>query len=167
MSLDPYPGDAEILRRSRGQELLKAMSNPPKAPRSGPKNDYTSRRRPRAVEHEIQVAVMRWATQAEAAHPSLRWLHAIPNGGQRHIAVAAKLKAEGVKRGVPDLCLPVPRGTFHGLYLELKAPGGKATEEQHDWLTGLALMGYQTALAHTAELAIEQLTAYLSLPPNP
>ena len=38
----------------------------------------------------------------------------IPNGGSRHKAEAARLKVQGVKAGVPDLCIPVARGNSRG-----------------------------------------------------
>lgn len=61
--------------------------------------------------------------------PELRWLHAIPNGGYRDKVTAGKLKAEGVKRGIPDIFLPLPLRTFDrsycGLYVEMKRPETK------------------------------------------
>src|ERR1043166_9911283 len=39
----------------------------------------------------------------------LKWLHAIPNGGERTARTAALLKAEGVRKGGADVFLPVPR----------------------------------------------------------
>ena len=59
----------------------------------------------KASEHQEQVALFRWAEFAIARWPELALMYAIPNGGHRHKAVAAGLKAEGVKRGVPDVCL--------------------------------------------------------------
>jgi hypothetical protein len=78
-----------------------------------------------------------------AAHalPVLNELYAIPNGGQRHGAVAAKLKAEGVKAGTPDLHLPVARGWFHSLYIEMKRAGGKVSPEQLDRIARLRANG--------------------------
>lgn len=52
-----------------------------------------------------------------------RWLHAIPNGGTRSMATGARMKAEGTKAGVLDIFLPVARGGYHGLYIEMKKPG--------------------------------------------
>jgi hypothetical protein len=69
----------------------------------------------------------------ESKYPALRMLHAIPNGGHRHKATAARLKAAGVKAGVPDICLPVARGDWHGLYIELKVGKNKLTEAQRRW----------------------------------
>lgn len=64
---------------------------------------------------------------------ALRWLHAIPNGGARDPITAARMKAEGVKRGVPDLFLPVARHGWHGLYLEMKKDKGKPSDEQKEF----------------------------------
>jgi hypothetical protein len=47
---------------------------------------------------------------------------------------------------VPDICLPVPRGGWHGLYIELKARGGSASREQKQWLAALQRLGYRAEL---------------------
>lgn len=83
-------------------------------------------------EHQEQVALFRWAACLEAQHPELKLMYAIPNGGARHIAVARKLKAEGVKAGMPDICLPVARQTFHALYIEMKSEKGKLSSLQKE-----------------------------------
>ncbi|MBS3932992.1 MAG: VRR-NUC domain-containing protein [Truepera sp.] len=77
-------------------------------------------------------------------------------------ATAGKLKAEGVRPGVPDLCLPVPRGPYHGLYLELKRRrGGKLSLIQQTWLDRLTAQGYRTVVAKGASEAIRELERYL------
>lgn len=88
-------------------------------------------------EHTEQVALFQWAAVFTYKYSVLGKLFAIPNGGQRHKAVAAKLKAEGVKAGVPDICLPVARGGYHALYIELKVGKNKPTKDQERWLQGL------------------------------
>lgn len=40
---------------------------------------------------------------------------------KRDKATAVALKRQGVKAGVPDICLPVARNGYHGLHIELKA----------------------------------------------
>ena len=65
------------------------------------------------TEHEEQALVIQWAELHKRTLPGLELLHAIPNGGDRDVRVATKLKAEGVKAGVPDLLLPVPASGFH------------------------------------------------------
>lgn len=119
------------------------------------------RERP-ATEHQEQVSLFRWAEFAQGRYPELALLFAIPNGGHRHKAVAARLKAEGVKRGVPDLCLPVPRGIHHGLYIEMKTATGSASKEQKKWLQALQAQGYRVAICRGWEAAKDFIEDYLT-----
>ena len=65
-------------------------------------------------------------------YPELRWLHAVPNGlAASSVIAAAKMKRQGMTKGIPDVCLPVARRGAHGLYIELKRKdGGKLSPEQ-------------------------------------
>ena len=112
-------------------------------------------------EHTEQVALFRWAALAKSRWPELMLLHAIPNGGHRHIQVARRLKAEGVKAGVPDLCLPVARGGWHGLYIELKTATGRLSAEQGEWLTALETQGYRVAVCRGWQGAWRVIEEYL------
>jgi len=100
-------------------------------------------------EHDEQVALFDWA---EMVHlPGIELMYAIPNGGHRHPAVAAKLKKEGVKASIPDIHLPIARGGYHGLYIELKkpkdaTPAGRATEGQIEMLSALSEEGHLALL---------------------
>ncbi|MGL5474235.1 MAG: VRR-NUC domain-containing protein [Citrobacter braakii] len=115
----------------------------------------------RMSEHEEQAQLIRHCKEHEAQYPELALIHAVPNGGARHPAVAAKLKAEGVKAGVPDLFLPVSRGNSLGLYIELKASGGKVSEEQWIMLGALARQGYTCIVAYGWEKAWAEIESYL------
>lgn len=92
----------------------------------------------------------------------LLWCH-VPNGGIRHLREAIKLKAAGVKAGVPDVLLftatPLaPRGVA----LELKAQGkgyGDLEDVQREWLSALASEGWTTILAFGCDDAVSQLQA--------
>lgn len=113
-------------------------------------------------EHTEQCRLIEWAGFAAAQHPKLRMLYAIPNGGARHKATAAKLKAEGVRKGVPDLCLPVARGPHHGLYIELKRrQGSYPSEEQKQWLADLTTAGYRAEVCKGWEAARDVILDYL------
>ena len=71
-----------------------------------------------------QINVIAWADWNAIMYPELRWLHHIPNGGSRNKAEAVKFKQMGVRSGVSDLCLPYPKGIYHGLYIEMKYGSG-------------------------------------------
>lgn len=113
-------------------------------------------------EHKEQSALFHWANYAQATLPELRLLFAIPNGGHRHKVTAAKMKAEGVKRGVPDICLPVSRGHYHGLYIELKTHKGRASREQKRWLARLTDEGYRAVICRGWNDARQELETYLN-----
>lgn len=116
------------------------------------------------TEHDEQVAVFRWAAANEYRHPELRWLFAIPNGGHRHPAVAAKLKAEGVRAGLPDVALLCPKNGKSGLFIEIKRAdhSNHTTPQQDEWITALQSFGYDVVIAYGADAAIQALEEYLS-----
>ena len=122
-----------------------------------------------------QVVLFQWAALAKGKYPELAWLYAVPNGGLRSKAVAGKLKAQGVKSGVPDIQLDVARQGFHGLRIELKAPEvkaapgitkrkppGRTSTEQDAWLEQLRSQGYRAEVAYGWPDAMEILVDYLS-----
>ena len=114
------------------------------------------------LEDAEQRVIFQWAAMETAARPELGLLYAIPNGGKRAIKTAVALKKQGVKRGVPDMCLPVARGGYHGLYIELKRQkGGVVSETQKIWITALAKQGYKAVVCKGAEEAIGTIKEYL------
>lgn len=114
------------------------------------------------TEHEEQVALMRLVEMHLGRWPELGMLYAIPNGSERNVIVGRKLKAEGVKKGVPDLCLPVPRGGHHGLYVELKRQkGGQVSAEQKAWISALRGQGYRAEVCKGATEAWDVIREYV------
>ena len=112
-------------------------------------------------ETDEQIKIIEWARFMERASPELALLYHVPNGGKRSMSEAARFKREGVKAGVPDLCLPVPRGGYHGLCIELKAVNGKPSDYQLQWLTMLSQQGYCAKLCYGADEAIRTIDKYL------
>lgn len=117
-----------------------------------------NRKRSEATEQERVIDWCRWHEQRM---PELRLIFHIPNGGSRNEIEAKRLKAQGVKAGVPDLCLPVPRGECHGLYIEMKYGRNKTTPKQEEWLEALRKQGYKTEICYGADEAITVLKEYL------
>lgn len=108
-----------------------------------------------------QTALFRWAGLMSGQFPEIEMLYHIPNGGSRNKIEAAHLKQQGVKAGVPDLCLPVARGEYHGLYIELKYGKNKPTENQKRWINLLRSQNYKAEVAYGWEEASKIILEYL------
>ena len=113
------------------------------------------------TEHEEQVALFQWAEANEGEHEELKLLFAVPNGGYRPMATAAQLKAEGVRAGVPDVCLPVARGRFHSLWIEMKRKPNTTSDAQRAWLDALRRYGHCAVVCWSANEAINSIISYL------
>lgn len=117
---------------------------------------------PEPKEDEEQRNLFRWAELMAGKYPELGMMYHIPNGGSRRRVEAAILKGMGVKKGVPDVCLPVAAGPYHGMYIEMKrSRSGKPSPEQTNWLEKLTGQGYKAALCHGWREASEAIEAYL------
>lgn len=114
------------------------------------------------TEHDIQCQVIRWFDLQYRNSTKCGRLMAIPNGGHRHISVAKKLKAEGVRAGVPDLFLPVENGLCNGLFIEMKSQKGKTTDAQDGWIAFLRMQGYSVSVCHSFEEAKAVIEDYLN-----
>lgn len=110
-----------------------------------------------------QERVINWATFYAKDFPELDLLYHVPNGGSRNQLEAANLKRQGVKAGVPDLVLPVPRQQFHGLYVEMKWGKNTTTDKQDWWLEQLQQQGYKTAVCWSADEAMDVIAEYMEI----
>ncbi len=110
-----------------------------------------------------QASIIGWAQWQQGRDSELRMLYHCPNGGSRNKIEAAKLKQMGVVAGVPDLHLPVPKGVYHGLYIELKYGGGRLEKSQREFLQAAAGYGYYAVCCYGAEMAIRIIQEYLNL----
>jgi hypothetical protein len=124
------------------------------------------------LEHDEQVKVIDWCNVHHVKYPMLKWIFAIPNAAKRSWKVGREMKAEGVKKGVPDLCLPYPTRflidieggdltLYHGLYIEMKRKGNTTTADQKEWLDYLEYVGYKTAVAYSGDEAIKIIEEYV------
>jgi hypothetical protein len=111
-------------------------------------------------EHKIQTALFDYL--ALAARPELE-IRAIPNGEKRHIAVASRLKAEGVKRGTPDIFICLPAGKV--AWLEMKAEKGRLSPDQILFRDRVLALGHLWGMASSVDEALEHLTAWDALKP--
>lgn len=153
MSMNRTPTHTEILMIAQANP---DVGVPDLRPRVKP------RRRRRDLEHEEQVKLFGWAEQnLDKWDHVLAYMFAIPNGGKRSKATAGKLKAEGVKRGVPDIFLPAARYPYFGLFIEMKTRTGRTSPEQQEYIARLREQGYHVVVAYSAAEAIGWIEFYL------
>lgn len=117
------------------------------------------RRRSEDTEQEV---VIQWVRMNSGKWPELSLLHHIPNGESRGKSEAARFKRMGVLAGVADLHLPVARGPWHGLYIEMKYGEGRLSNSQKDFLKLAAEQGVYCIVCYSAEDAIEVIRQYVS-----
>lgn len=113
-------------------------------------------------EHNEQVELMKWWSSACKLYDiPEECLFAIPNGGERNVVVAKRMKDEGVRSGIPDLFLAHPTEKAHGLFIELKKPkGGRVSENQKKVIAKLNNQGYYAVVANGYEWARTAIVAY-------
>lgn len=101
-------------------------------------------------ESEVQKAFF----QLVSHHKGEEWRNiiAIPNQGFTGGQIwGVQRKREGMSTGFPDIAVLVPRGGYHGLFIELKYPPNKPTKSQVEWLTRLKAQGYRAICLSTTD----------------
>ena len=91
----------------------------------------------KSEEHEVQKAICKYLDIRKVCY----W--AVPNGGNRNKREAGRLKAEGVKAGVPDLTI-VYDGLYYGLEVKkpaTKTPKGYLSKQQKDMIKKIEASG--------------------------
>ena len=125
--------------------------------------EYHAELESRMSEAEHQIRLLQEVEALTPKYPELAMLYHAANGEYRNKATAGRLKAMGVNPGVPDVCLPVARCGYHGLYVELKSTrkGARLTEAQKEWLDRLNANGYRAVCAFGWRVAMDEILNYL------
>ncbi len=116
---------------------------------------------PVPTEAQEQEALFRWADFAVGKYPEVKFLYHIPNEGKRSVYNGAAMRRQGLKSGVPDLCLPVSNGKYHALYIELKRKGEKPSLQQQNWIDWLNMYGNRAVWCQGWETAAKEIERYL------
>ena len=82
---------------------------------------------------------------------------------QKYHSQRNKAKATGYRKGFPDIFIYEPRGSYHGLAIELKVGYNKPTVEQLTWLNKLTERGYLAMTSKGLDQTIEIINNYLKL----
>lgn len=113
----------------------------------------------RKGEHLLQVSCVKYFRLKYPKHI----IYAIPNGGARNIVVATNLKAEGVLSGIPDLHVPIARGGYHSLYIELKdGKKGRVSDTQKAVMDYLTTQGHLSVVARDLDTFMAVIDDYMN-----
>jgi len=114
-----------------------------------------------ATERQEHLAFMRWSQTQPMVRDLL--IH-IPNEYDGGIGGGHLRKRLGVRKGVSDFFLPIPKGSHHGLWMELKRKSkGKPTFEQKDWIERMQKLGYAASFCFGCDEAIDTVKKYMEI----
>lgn len=116
-------------------------------------------------EHKVQAGLLSVLTYT--AREDI-YVFAIPNAAKRSYQTAAKMKAEGMKAGVADLCFLFPITEPGGCvaFLEMKTLGGSLSIAQMGFRAICGRLGIRWATAKTLDEAIDVMRAWNVLKPG-
>ncbi len=139
-----------------------------------PKSQTKLRKKRNTPEADMQVALFEIIRLNETKWPLLQWVYHVPSGELRHPVVAKRLKAQGVRPGVWDITVDVPKWTrlgsaygggetitYSGLRIEMKVPGKKLTPAQIDWGAHYKSHGFDTEVCFSWVQAWNRIVIYL------
>lgn len=90
-----------------------------------------------------------------------QFLFHIPNESVGGMGWTVRNRQMGMRKGVPDLMLPIPMHGYHGLFIEMKAKSGRTSKEQDNWIKALETFGYKAVVCVGWEAARDELEEYL------
>lgn len=134
---------------------------------------FKLKKSPAPLERHDQAAYFKWLYHVRLEGERVYdFAYAIPNGSflagdvSKRAIQGNALRTQGVKAGVPDVCLAWPRGVYHGLYIEFKRKGGVPSDVSHEqmvWIERLRFRGYSVQVAYGLDQAIAITREYLGI----
>lgn len=112
-------------------------------------------------EEHLHRECFEWILEHESRWPILERMFHPANGGARSKGEGGKLKAMGVRPGVPDFMLPIPVLPWNGLAIELKIATGALTKKQEEWAESLTKGGYLVGVARSLEEFVSLVMQFL------
>lgn len=88
-------------------------------------------------------------------------LFAVPNGGSRNAIEAKNLKRQGLKPGISDVILLIPKKGFASLLMEFKTQQGDQSDEQLIFQHQAEACGSKYVIVRSVGQAIDEMKAYL------
>lgn len=109
-----------------------------------------------------QIRVMTWCRAMEPYNSEYSLVYHIPNEGKRKQKTGSNLVKAGLKKGVPDICIPISRFNYNSLYIELKKDKESSiSKEQIEWIRNLIIHNNAALVCTGADEAINVIKAYM------
>lgn len=109
-------------------------------------------------EHKLQTMVLTHLTVA--GRRDIYWF-AVPNAARRSMQTAARMRSEGMRAGIADICVMFPDGIAS--WLELKTPRGVQSIQQKGFQAICQRLRHRYALARTFDEAVAVLRGWNAL----
>jgi len=114
----------------------------------------------------LQGSCVKWFRYQYSEYKDL--LFAIPNGlpifdKELRVKIYNRLNKEGLKAGVPDLFLALPRGIYHGVFIEIKYDSDRLRKVQADMIRELESENYKCIIVRSLEEFIEEINSYMRI----
>ena len=116
-------------------------------------------------EDQEQIRLFNWIYLKEKEDPRYKMIMHVPNQGSAGFGGmlrSKKMKAMGARKGWFDIFVCLPKGPFHGLFIELKALKGRPSKEQIDWQKMYEQHGYCAVFCYGGREALEKIQAWLT-----
>lgn len=144
----------DSLKKSRSTPVVKSMSL----------ETFKAKTKPKLLETDIQQKLIEiLATIPYKGLMLSDFIYAVPNGGFRTKRTGGVLKAEGVKKGIPDLHCFIAVAPYHSLYIEMKTATGDLTESQEVVIPMLRREGHKVVICRSVEQALNEIFKYLGI----
>ena len=134
--------------------------------RDSPRTDHIARRIHKLHEFDSQASLVSWwsLSHKSLGVPDERLLIHIPTGPHQGVFAASRLKRLGLRKGIPDLLLALPRHGYAALWLVFKSPCGSLTSEQRSMHVALRSSGHEVTVSRSTSHAIACIRSYLAAP---
>lgn len=129
-------------------------------------NTYSKLYKLRTESDEQQEVINFCNSMADYGIEEYQLIFHIANEGKRTKKNGARLRREGLKKGIPDLFLPVAKMGYNGLFIEMKKRGGRTSPEQRWWIEKLRKQGYLVEVCDSSTKAIDLIKNYIGSKTN-
>lgn len=118
-------------------------------------------------ESDEQTVLFKYLWGAKRLSLAYSTQNGVKIGGARKFGIITQMKKTGLKKGIPDVCIPYARGGFHALYIEMKRQkGGIISDDQQQIAECLRAEGNKVVFCKGFDDAKKAVDDYFSKQPS-